>query len=82
MLTRREFTANSSAAFVSESPLCAGKKEVEEGYLFHSNFSNGNNYFELKYMLLNRIIIFINKIENPFFRVYYPYKTFNLMYTN
>jgi len=42
MLTRREFTANSRAAFVSEGPLCTGKKELEEGYLFHSNLSNEN----------------------------------------
>ena len=30
MLTRREFTANSRAAFVSEGPLCIRKKELEE----------------------------------------------------
>ncbi|RDX87458.1 hypothetical protein CR513_31065, partial [Mucuna pruriens] len=29
-LTRREFTANSRAAFVSEGPLCIRKKELEE----------------------------------------------------
>jgi len=42
MLTRREFTANSKAAFVSEGPLCTGKKELE-GYLFRSEISNNNN---------------------------------------
>lgn len=30
MLTRRVFTANSSAAFVSEGPLCIREKKLEE----------------------------------------------------
>jgi len=34
MLTRRVFTENSRAAFVSEGPLCTKKNELEEGYLF------------------------------------------------
>jgi len=30
ILTRRVFTANSNAAFVSEGPLCIRKRELEE----------------------------------------------------